>query len=220
MNNRLRLHTKSAIYLLLVAALSIMGCNTTKHVKPGEHLLVRNNIRLKSDKVMYNRGEIKDNLAHLVGQHTNTRTFLKSVPLKLVLYNLKYKKLHRKEMASPPDTTLPKSVERPVIFDSVLMQRAALNMRSYLFNQGYFYAKITDSFSLTGKKAYTYYNINAGGNYLVNRVFYDVDDSNIVRIVRNSDKLSSFQKNKNFTFSMADNEISRLTTLIRNNGYY
>ena len=220
MNNRLRLYTKSAIYLLLMAAFSIMGCNTTKHVKEGEHLLVRNNIRLKSDKVMYNRGEIKDNLTHLVGQRTNTRTFLKSVPLKLALYNLRYKKLHRRETAPSGDTTLPKSVERPVIFDSVLMQRAALNMRSYLFNQGYFYAKITDSFNLTGKKAYTYYNINAGGNYLVNRVFYDVDDSNIVRIVRNSDKLTSFQKNKNFTFSMADNEISRLTTLIRNNGYY
>src|SRR6201999_684665 len=112
------------------------------------------------------------------------------------LYNRRYKKLHDKA-----DTSLPKSVERPVIFDSTLILRSMQNMRSYLFNQGYFYARITDTYKLKDKKAYVDYNINAGGNYLINKINYDIDDSNIARVVKGASPLTAFEKNRNFTYS-------------------
>ena len=209
-----RLYSLFAMILLL-AAVSIAACNTAKHVEQGTHLLVKNNIKLHSDKIIYNKGEIKDNLSRLVVQKTNSLTFFHSVPLKLHLYNWRYKKVH-----ALPDSSLPKSVERPVLFDSAQMAHTIQNMRSYLFNQGYFYARITDTYRLTDKKAYVDYNINAGGNYLINKINYDIDDSNIARIVKQDAAHTIFIKNKDFTYNMAVDELSRLTTLIRNNGYY
>lgn len=204
-----------AAIVLLVTAIWATGCSSTKHIPEGSHLLRKNRIKLRTETVMYNRGEIKDNLAHLVGQKTNTYSTWGLIPARLWWYNFKYRKVHDR-----PDTALPKTMERPVLFDSTYIPKSIQNMRSYLFNQGYFYARIRDSVTYSHKKAYVNYVIDAGNNYLINKIHFDVDDSGIVSLLRDNMEPTELQKNRAFTYVLLDDERSRMTSVIRNNGYY
>ncbi len=193
------------------------GCRSVKYMPEGQHLLWKNKLVLTSDKVMTNKGEIKDNLDRITVQKPNSNYLGISptkVPMKLWRYNRRYKKLH-----SRPDSLLPKSVERPSIFDSTTLPRSVQNMKSYLFNQGYFYAKVRDTVIFRKKKAIVTYYVNAGSNYLINKVNYKVDDSAIKRIVVSHTSGTALEKGKEFTFSMLEEERSRITAIVNNHGY-
>ena len=200
--------------LLLLALLTTIGCRSTKHIQPDQHLLRKNRINLSSAKVMTNRGEIKDNLYKLAGQKPNTYGMRGQFPFKLYFYNLRYKHIHNR-----PDSLLPKYVERPVLFDSSTLPRAVQNMKSYLFNQGYFYARVKDTVIYRKRKAYVSYNITAGENYLINRINYDIDDSAILALVVKYADGTVLKKGKEFAYSQLEEERSRVTSFIRNNGY-
>lgn len=201
----------------LCACFFVLSCHTTRHVPEGEYLLWNNKVELSTQKVMTNRGEIKDNLANIIAQKPNSTyiSFLPTrIPMKLWRYNRKYKKLYNK-----PDSLLPKQVERPVIFDTLSLLRSAANMRNYMFNQGYFYAQVRDTVIYRKRKAYVTYYVNAGSNYIINRINLDIDDTAIAAVVRNTRNASNLLKGNEFTFSQLEEERSRLVTTIVNHGY-
>ncbi len=197
--------------------MAFSACNSTKHLKEGQYLLKKNTVKLKTNKGVTRRGELKENLESLVAQKPNTKTILGLFPIKLWLYNLNYEKYERDK-----DNFQLKSrtVEAPVIFDSTLMDKSVQNFKSYLFNSGYFYPTITDTFTLKNKKAYTTYNIETGINFLINNVFLNVDDSVMKLEVESSMKESLLKKGENFSMSLVDEERSRITTFLKNQGYY
>ena len=216
MSNRLFDKRKRVFNILLAVVLTLsVSCHSTRHVGDNQYLLRKNKVVLKSDKPMVNKGEIKDNLSRYIIQKTNTYSFFGIFPLKISMYNMRYKKLHDRA-----DSLLPKTTERPVILDTALMQRSVQNMKNYLYYQGYFYAKIKDTFIISHKKAFATYHIDAGKNYIINDVHYNIDDSDIARIVKAATNESNIQKGKVFTYSLLEDERSRLTMLIRNKGYY
>ena len=57
------------IAMLLAAVMVIQGCSSTKHLSEGQYLVRKVNIKLKTNTVVTNKGEMKDNLAHLVVQN-------------------------------------------------------------------------------------------------------------------------------------------------------
>ncbi len=215
MSNSQLSQRNSLFYLLLpVALLLSAGCHTTKYLGPNQYLLRKNRIIIKSEQPITNKGELKDNLSRLVLQKPNTRT-ASLIPFKLIVYNKRYNKLHNR-----PDSSLPKSVEKPVIVDTALMARSAQNIKAYLFNQGYFYAKVKDTFTTRHKKAYATYTITTGITYLINNVNYIVEDSSIAKIVRAGADESLLLKGKEFSYSLLEDERGRITSLVRNHGYY
>jgi len=201
-------------YLLLLAVLfSITGCNITRHVGDNQYLLRSNSLVLRSEHPIAKRGEIRDNLTRLIIQKPNSRLF--GIPFKLSIYNKRYDDLHNK-----PDSLLPKSVERPVVFDTSLIVKSKQNMKSYLFNQGYFYATVKDAYAYKRGRAFITYSIDMGKNYTINNLHYDIDDSSIAHIVQDIADETALKKGKEFTYSLLDEELSRITSAIRNRGYY
>jgi outer membrane protein insertion porin family len=206
---------KRVVYILLLGFVILSAaCHSTRNLEASQYLLRKNTIIFKSELPVANKGEKKDNLSKYVIQKPNKR-FLFFFPAKLWLYNRKYTRYHNR-----PDASLPKSVERPAIIDTTLMLRSAQNMKSYMVNQGYFYAQVKDTFTVSHHKAYAKYIIITGENYLINKVNLHIDDTDIARLVSSEMSVSVFQKDKEFIYSLADDERSRLTTLIRNNGYF
>jgi outer membrane protein assembly factor BamA len=219
MTDRFFDNKKIAAYPLLIGLIALsVSCGSTKHLGDNQYLLQKNTVIIRSEKSVTSKGERKDILGKLIVQKPNTNAFdilPFNTPLKLWRYNHRYKKLH-----DLPDSLLPKSVERPVILDTSIVSRTVQNMKSYLFNQGYFYARIKDTFTYSHKKAFARYIITIGNNYLINKVNLLIDDSNVNRLVTNSMNSTALQKGKEFTYSLTDDERSRLTNLIRNNGYF
>lgn len=192
------------------------GCNSTKTLTGDQKLLRSNTINLKSDKVITQKGELKDNLGKLVAQKPNSY-FLNIVPFKLLLYNTRYKKY---EADTANFQLKSKTVERPVIYDSSLKRRSAVNMKGYLFHQGYFYSQITDTTKFKNKKAYVTYNVEAGTNYLIKDVMLDIDDSTVKAIVKENLDETNLKQGAEFSYTLLENEQSRITAVMKDNGYY
>lgn len=213
MNKRTTAHT---IFLLLAAILLGTGCHPTQNLGENEYLLRSNTVKLKSDKVITQKGELKENMSKLIVQKPNKRV-LGIIPYKLWLYNTRYEKYQH-------DTSnfqlKSKTVEKPVIYDSSLTRRSALNMKSYLFNQGYFYPIITDTAVFKNKKAFVTYNVETGTNYLINKVIQDIDDSTIAAIVTEEWGETNLKEGIEFNYGLLEAELSRITGVLRNYGYY
>jgi outer membrane protein insertion porin family len=213
------MHTISDKKVVLLCAVSMavlfcFGCHSTRHVAEGQYLLRKNKVTLHSAGSVPNKGEVKDILSRSVAQKPNTYTF-GIFPFKISFYNRRYDRLHNK-----PDTSLPKSVERPVLLDTAQIARTELSMRTYMFNQGYFYAKVKDTVIMRHKKARVSYRVDAGINYVIKNINYDIDDSTISRIVRANSNLSQLKKDRPFSYSLLEDERSRITSLVRDKGYY
>src|ERR1019366_229309 len=120
MSHRLPGHRITILNVLLIAVLALLaGCKSTKHLGENQYLLRKNTITLKSDEKIPNKVEVKDNLNKMIIQKPNTNALDIDIlpfriPLKLWRYNNRFKKLHNR-----PDSSLPKSVERPVILDTL-----------------------------------------------------------------------------------------------------
>lgn len=204
-----------AAFAALLSSL-LFSCDATKHLKEGEYLLRRNSVELHAPDRIKRKAEIKDNLARIIVQKPNKYNFL-GWPYKVWLYNLRYTKY---EKDSTNYQIKSKTVEKPVVYDSTTLRRSKQNMKSYMVNQGYFYAQVDDTTKFKKKKAYVTYDVDAGINYAIDKVDLDIDDSAITAIIKDNNKETELVKGKEFSMSLLEAERSRITTLLRNHGYY
>ncbi len=195
------------------------ACNPTKRVPQGHYLLRSNDLKLRSDRTLTNKGELSDALSALIIQKPNTY-FLNVFPYKLWLYNARYKRYTRDSSAEAFQRGL-KTVERPVVYDSALARLSAQHMKSYLFNQGYFYSKVDDTVHYNKKrKARAVYDVETGQRYLLRNTILDINDSTVRAIVAASMTESKLQEGEPFAMVIAEEERSRIANVLRNNGYY
>lgn len=213
-SNRTSFLLRSACILLFAAGILLSGCQSTRRVKDGEHLLRENKLQIRSDKSITRRGVLEDQLNMIVLQKTNTY-WSGLFPIKLWRYNLRSEKY-----VNNPLLELPKSQEKPVIYDSLLQARTLVNMKNFLNNQGYFNAMVTDTVRFKKKKAYVTYKIHTGVNYKINQVMADADDSAVAAIIRQGMAGTLFARETDYTKTLADEERSRIITLMQNHGYY
>ena len=150
---------KLSFYFLLFAIL--VGCNTVKHLKENELLLVKNTIYLDSIKTS------KNELNELLIQRPNQKTF--GFPLALNFYNLgnpegptspsDWGKKHTKtynffkrffsekqsiavaKSAIGLNNWFLKSGQKPIIIDDKKTNISLRNLKTYYQNHGYFKAK-------------------------------------------------------------------------------
>lgn len=206
---------------LLFAFILITGCNVTEHLKANKHLLRSTSVSINADKSVKHKGEMSDHLNSLILQKPNSYFIdfwkVRLFPYKVWFYNHRYKRYQN-------DTTAAQlkkhSVEAPVAYDSLLARRSSQNMKSFLLNQGFFYSKVRDTVQYRKKFAFVTYKVNTSFRYLINNLIFDVDDSEIKSIVTKSMSESNVKKDETFSFTMLDEERSRIVTLLHNNGYY
>lgn len=203
------------LLFLLLFALSGTGCNPTKHIGQDEYLLRKNSIKLETDKGITRRGELRDNIERLIVQKPNKYAF-GIFPFKVWIYNLRYNK-YRNDTLEPIKNQL---VERPVLYDSTLVSRSVTHIRSYLFNQGYFYAKVDDTTVLRDRKAYVTYDVKTGTNFLIRKTTVDADDSAISSIVNASMSETVLKEDQPFAMALLEQERSRIANVLREHGYY
>jgi len=201
-----------------MSLLFLGACQVTKHIPEGKYLLTDNTVRLHHHEKISNKPELKDNISSLIIQKPNTY-FLGLFPYKLWLYNLRFKH-YTTDTASGNFQIKSKTVEAPVLYDSLLQDRSAQNIKSYLFNEGYFYAVVKDTVQLRKKKATARYDIYPGLRYYIDDWHLEADDSTIFSILNNSSKASLLKPGSAFSYGLLEQEQSRLVNLLRNEGYY
>ena len=219
MNFRLTIFNILTFSLFIVLFFS--SCNSTKHLSENQYLLRKNSININTNNRFLRKSDLIDQLQSYIIQKPNS--YFPSIglgisfPVKLYLYNFRYNKY-----AKDSNSLFIKNkiVEKPVIYDSSLKNKSKSNIAKYLYNNGYFYANVSDSTYVKNQKAYVQYNIETGKKYQINQFTFDIDDSSIAKIIANNVNLFPIQPNKDFSMSLLDEQRSFVTNLLRNNGYF
>ncbi len=215
---------RSLLFLLaalLLTSLLFSGCNSTRVLKNGQYMLVKNKVTVTD-----NSDQDLDNLKSYVRPVTNKK-FLWVFNLKTMLYataqpkmdtvtgqihDSKFRQWIREKLGEPP-----------VLLDSAEIQNSMEQLSVVLNKYGYFDPEIDYrvKFKRTNpKKAEVHYSVKANQPYFISNIQYDINIPEYRKIVvLNMDETllhSGMQYNEN----TITNEITRIINTIKDKGYY
>ncbi len=115
-------------------------------------------------------------------------------------------------------------IKNPAVFDTANISSSALFMNSFLNAQGYYYAVLSNRFSLDTVKdqirASVYMNIDAGKNITIDQVNYEMNDSSLQKIAKTLSGKSLLEKGNPYSKQIISNELDRIVGIFRRNGYF
>jgi outer membrane protein assembly factor BamA len=198
---------KFALFLFAVLLL-VSSCQPTKHVPQGEYLL--NKVKIEVD----NKSVKPQSLKPYLRQTPNHKTF-GIIGLPLAFYNMSGTKDNRwnrfmRKIGTPP-----------VIYDSTLTEKSRNQIKKAMNNKGYVDAEVTvDTISKKRKMSVTY-NVKTNTPYRLNNITYNIPDDTISGFVILKDTTNSLLKKNNlFDYSVLDKERERISSILRDKGYY
>jgi len=191
--------------LVLVLALLFSGCRSTRFVPNDRYLL--NDVDIEVDNKQVDRDEV----ATYLRQKENLK-ILGFLKFHLWMYNLSDK--------DKAESWLRNIGEPPVIYDQGLHLKSKEQITQYLYNKGYYHAKVADSVYLKQKKAKIVYYVKSGSPFLIRNISFSVKDSIISDIILQKKEESLLKQGSILDVDVLDEERARIRTLLGNRGYY
>jgi len=197
------------LHLMPIVLLLLLGsCSALRDIPEGEAML---------DKVVVETdGKYSDinisQLKNYVRQKGNARWF-SALKIPLGIYSLA-----GRDTAKWINRTLQNIGEAPVIFDSLQARQSCENLQQALQNQGYLDAQVELFTARKGKRLNAIYVLHPGKPYYVRTLQREIQDTAIARLLAHD--RTGLQEGMQFNVDALNSERSRLTTLLRNNGYY
>lgn len=198
---------------IIAAALSIIfwSCSSTKHVPQGSLLLDNVDIEVTDN------GEVKESqLINYLRQTPNHRV-LGFIKLQLATYSLS-----GRDSTKWYNKWLRRMGQAPVIYDENLTESSARQLRQAMINKGFLDAQVeVDTVSRPSKKKINVkYSITAGTPHRINSITYDIPDTAIAAIILRDTIRSTVKPGDLLDRDKLDEERTRITTRLRNRGYY
>lgn len=198
-------------YILLLAVL-FCACNATKFVPENQYLLDKARVKCVDDKNVPT-----SELRNYLRQKQNTEIF-GFWKLQLHVYN-----------TAPMDTTTKsraraarnakKMGEAPVVYDEELTQISMQQLRQQMSNMGYFQAEVdTHKVYKKNRKIELTYLVTANKPYIIRDYSVDIQDKQLSEIA--SDERCKVHAGEQFSTAVLDEERERITTAMRNMGYF
>ena len=199
-------------YLILMAmAWMATACSTTRHLKEGEYLLRRSTIEVEGEGEDVPSGS---DLTNYLRQRPNSRA-LGFLPLRLYTYNW-----------SGTDTTkrvnrwLRNLGEPPAVYSERLTALSANQLRQAMINRGFLHSSVRTDTIHRGRKISVKYTVTAGQPMRIAAFDTEISDPNVERIVIPDTVNSDVKIGDPLDRTRLDAERTRLTDLMRRNGYY
>jgi len=172
----------------------------------------RNKWKRKVDKLTKERDGYEAKLAQTDSADTRERTRLEN---KITRTNVEIDNwVNREENRK-------KTVwEDPVLLDSTLLASSNVQIKAYLFNKGYYYDTVNFKVKIHGVKAYVTFNVKPGNAFYIHKIDYYIFDKRIADIVANDSANRLLKPGQKYDGEKINSERTRLTILLRNNGYY
>jgi outer membrane protein insertion porin family len=206
---------------LLVALFLLMGllqsCGPTRHLNPNEYLLRKNNISLKTTQTYSDKTELKDALKSVLQQKNNTYLF-GAFPVKAWIYNSRRKVYEKDTTRIELKSEL---AEKPVVYNPNSVSVSTKNMKSLLFNMGYFDAEVSASTDTFKKRITVNYLVDAKSEYLVDTIRYVVDSSKLQeRMQAIWEKNTMVKRSMRYSNALLSEERSHMVNQAREEGFY
>lgn len=213
MNMYRRLPHITAIVAALIVLLGVVvqSCSSVRHVPDGELLLDKVSVKVEDNDTISS-----ESLIYYLRQLPNHKV-LGFVKLQLGLYNM-----------SGNDTTrwynrwLRSLGQPPVLFDTVLTEASRRQLETVMINRGFMDAKVVvDTVAHHDRKRMdVVYNITTGTPHSIASFTVESDDPRIKRLLEKEAEPYGITPGMLLDRNALDAERVRITTLLRNNGYY
>jgi outer membrane protein insertion porin family len=106
------------------------------------------------------------------------------------------------------------------VYDSNLVQTTLDRFSDYLFAEGYFHNDVTTRISSFGRLVSVNYKIEAGRPYIIDSIFYKVQDSTLLSILLENRSESLIQAGDRYQEEKLTDERERIDLLLKDKGYY
>lgn len=197
--------------IILIFGLLFLGsCSATRKLDENQALVHK--VELKGIK-----GALKDNSQAYIRQRPNKKFIgIGWMKINLGIYNIfNWKK----------ETKISKWIktrigEAPVIYDSAITKFSAQQIQLYLFNNGYFDAKVNANVNIKKKKARIVYDVSLEQAYTIRNIQYKILDTNIRSIYFYNLQFSKIALGQIFNQDLLQEERERIVKDIKNNGYF
>ncbi len=203
--------TNSYIVCVLITAFLLAGCSSTRHVPDGKYLLDNSSIEIHDD------ASVTASSLHNYLRQTPNHRVLGFAKLQLGVYNLS-----GRDSTKWYNKWVRKIGQEPVIYDDQLTEQSARQLRLALINRGY--NDVTVSIDTTRrdskKKIDVKYVIHTGQPHVIRSIDYNIEDAALEKILAADTANYSIRPGVLFDRNNLDAERTRITTLMRNNGYY
>jgi hypothetical protein len=115
-------------------------------------------------------------------------------------------------------------IKQPAVFEPINLQRSISFMNAFLQTRGFYRATFSDSVRVdtVGDQLQTniVLRITPNSKTIVNNVGYAIEDSSLQTLTQQNNKESRLVKGSVYTKEAISQDLERLTSLYRNNGYY
>ena len=153
-------------------------------------------------------------LPSYVRQTPNSKWFGSKVPLHIYT-------LSKPQSNKWTSRLLRKIGEAPVIVDTLLTANTASDMQQVLANAGYIHSQVEPQPRIKDKKLTLNYVVTPGERYYIHNIQRNIADSTLHTILCGTDTAASLINNgMPFDINRLNDERTRITTFLRNNGYY
>jgi len=225
---------KYITYLTTLLFLST-GCGNLRFLGEDEVLYKANKIALETPEALDKPRQFEKDLASLSQLQPNKK-FMGLFKTRLWFYNVASRKKPNKFRYWMKN----KVGEPPVLYDSLLAEKSAAMMTSYLKNKGFFYAQVSyetkfysrlkdENKKISDKKraklqnrrmAAVTYHVKTGNLYRIRYVTFPKDTDATSRIISVQRLKSFLKKGAPFDVAVLKQERDRIADILRNHGYY
>ncbi len=197
---------KILFYIILV--LFISSCSSVKHVPEGEYLLDKVSVHSSARNIP------KEKFVPYIKQNPNIR-ILGMFKFHLWLYNLA-----GKDTTKGFNKWLKRIGEKPVLYDDFLSEQSMYQLELFVNNKGYYHASVDSVVKYKKKKVKLHYDIDAGEQFVLDRLGYRAEDTVIQKIIDEDLDNSLLKEEGPFDVSLHDAERERITKYLRDKGYF
>lgn len=110
--------------------------------------------------------------------------------------------------------------EPATVFDTAKMNASALRIKDYLFNNGYFLAKVSPRFTEFKRRVSVVYTVLPGPSYTYDTLIYLIPDSTVYDYVWKSEARSLIKKGARYNQENLGKERERIDLMLKDHGYY
>ena len=197
-----------AVMTTFLLVLLMSSCSASRDLPEGQLMLNKVSVVADGKYPDINTTQLKN----YVRQKGNSRWF-SAVKIPLGVY----------AMAGSDSTkwinrTLKSMGEAPVIYDTLQARLSCENLQMALQNKGYLDAQVELFADTKDKKINAIYVLHPGTPYYIRHLKYDIQDPVIARLLENDEH--QLKEGTKLDVEQLNQERSRLTSLLQNQGYY
>lgn len=207
--------------LLFIFVILLTGCSTTRHIPDDDFLYTGMSMKVISNKEAKSLNDIA--LEEIEGTLTmapNNSVFGSGslrwpIPLGLWMYNSLYN-----YKSGIGGWLKKKTAATPVLLSQVTTNVRVKTATNLLHEYGYFRGQVSQEVIKKNKKAKVNYTIILGHPFMIDSIKYTNFRSDIDSIINSDKKNILIHKGERFSINTLGRERDRITSLLRNNGYY